>query len=134
MPSIIQEFIHRLFNNKKQPSDTPIPEVEDPFPKEAEGYAAIISQYIPYFNRLSEQEKQRFIKRVYYFKFSKQFHFVGLEEKPEMSILISAAAIQLTFGLPKYKLSYFRDIYVVADAYTIPQYPELYIGDVSQKG
>jgi hypothetical protein len=34
-----------------------------------------------------------------------------------MPVLISAVAIQLTMGLDKYMLNYFKDIYVLKDDY-----------------
>src|SRR5215216_5915933 len=63
-----------------------------------------ISKYISYYNKLPDAGKLRFLKRVYYFKNSKHFHYVDLEEKPEMPVMLSAAAVQLTFGLRSYLL------------------------------
>ncbi len=48
--------------------------------------------------------------------------------------MISAAAVQITFGLNKYLLSYFRDIFIVSDAYHLPGAKENYIGHVSPHG
>jgi MtfA peptidase len=134
MASIIHKIVRRLFRKVKPLSAEILPAEEVLLLKEVEGYAAIISACIPYFNQLTSKEKERFIKRVYFFKSCKSFHYIGLEEKPEMAVLISAAAVQLTFGLRKYRLTYFKDINVLADAYAIPDYPGLYIGHVSPEG
>ena len=84
--------------------------VSDVDPSIRKEYAEIISRHIPYFNELVEAEKQLFLKRAFNFRVSKKFHFIGMTEKPEIPILVSAAAVQITFGLNKYLLSYFRDI------------------------
>ncbi|NJO24740.1 MAG: zinc-dependent peptidase, partial [Bacteroidia bacterium] len=97
-------------------------------------YNEIISGHLPYFNGLTEEEKLRFIKRVYRFHHAKHFHFVGLAEQKEGPVLISAVAIQISFGLRKYMLSYFKDIYITADAYHLHGASELYVGHVSPKG
>lgn len=96
-------------------------------------YAGWIGAHIPYFNRLEPQEKERFIRRVFYFKHRKQFHFHGVEARPEIPVLVSAAAVQLTFGLRRYQLPYFRHIYIVADAYPLHNMPGLYVGHVGKR-
>src|SRR5688572_2087494 len=67
-------------------------------------YEKIISQYFQYFNELDITDKQRFLLRVYHFKKGKKFHYIGLEPAIEIPILISAAAVQITFGLRKYRM------------------------------
>ena len=81
-----------------------------------------------------EHEKRRFITRVYHFKSAKNFTCHGLEANQEIPVLISAAAVQLTFGLRKYKLTYFENIVVTSDAYSIPDFNAPVIGHVSPKG
>ena len=51
-----------------------------------------------------------------------------------MPILISAVAIQLTFGLDKYMLNYFNDIYVLKDDYHYGFYSRPFMGHVDQSG
>lgn len=133
MSSLIRRAV-RLF---AKPVKRPSPRIKAPthaMLEEIKGYAPLISAYIPYYNLLSDQEKIRFNKRVYFFKASKKFLGLGLDVKPDMAILISAAAVQLTFGLRRYELSYFTNIYVVPDAYPIEEYPGLYIGHVEPGG
>jgi hypothetical protein len=51
-----------------------------------------------------------------------------------MPILISAVAIQLTFGLDKFMLNYFNDIYVLKDDYHYGFYSRPFMGHVDQSG
>ncbi|MEJ0105339.1 MAG: hypothetical protein WDO19_23500 [Bacteroidota bacterium] len=51
-----------------------------------------------------------------------------------MPVLISAAAVQLTYGLRNYLLPFFKDIYITADAYSTKAANDLYIGHVSPDG
>ena len=72
-------------------------------------YSSIISSYIPYFNELSDTGKKRFLERTIHFRNLKKFNYVGMEEKKEVPILISAAAVQITFGFDKYELPFFKN-------------------------
>ena len=42
-------------------------------------YSFIIGSLFSYFNYLAPEGKKRFIQRVYHFKSSKKFHFIGME-------------------------------------------------------
>jgi len=97
-------------------------------------YSFVIGSLLSYFNELPEESKQRFVKRVYEFRRSKKFHFIGLENNEDTAILVSASAIQVTFGLKNYMMSYFKDIYILADAYHMDNEDELYIGHVAPDG
>ncbi|MGC4037112.1 MAG: zinc-dependent peptidase [Chitinophagaceae bacterium] len=97
-------------------------------------YRDTISQFIYYYTQLPDAGKLRFLKRVHYFKRDKRFHYVGIEEQPEMPVLISAAAVQLTFGLRKYLLPFFKDFYITPDAYSSPEEKQLYLGHVAPDG
>ncbi|HEV8287342.1 MAG TPA: zinc-dependent peptidase [Chitinophagaceae bacterium] len=97
-------------------------------------YSSIISQYISYFNELPDTGKKRFLERTAHFRSLKQFNYIGMEEKKEIPILISAAAIQITYGLEKYELPFFRNIYVTPDAYQKTGEREIFIGHVSPDG
>ena len=100
----------------------------------ADHYAAVISRVISYFNQLNETNKQKFLNRAYNFKNSKSFHFHGLDRVEEVEILISAAAIQVSFGLKNYLLPFFKDIHVLSDAYQAIDSNETYIGHVAPNG
>jgi Mlc titration factor MtfA (ptsG expression regulator) len=97
-------------------------------------YAGIISQYISYFNELPDAGKQRFLERTIHFKNIKNFTFIGMQELKEAPILISAAAIQITYGLEKCELPFFKNIYVAPDAYLRTGETEIYVGHVSPEG
>lgn len=126
----------KIFKNilKKKPvfsEPDPVSDMDLSVKKE---YSDRISQQLPYFNELMEAEKQLFLKRTYTFCTSKKFHYVGMTEKPEIPILVSAAAVQITFGLKKYLLPYFRDIFILPEAYHLKGAGEKYIGHVSPHG
>jgi Mlc titration factor MtfA (ptsG expression regulator) len=97
-------------------------------------YSFVIGSLFSYFNDLPAESKLKFVKRVHQFKASKKFHLIGLEQNEDIAILVSASAIQVTFGLKNYMMSYFKDIYVLADAYHMDNDEELYIGHVAPDG
>jgi Mlc titration factor MtfA (ptsG expression regulator) len=97
-------------------------------------YSFVIGSLFTYFNDLSQDQKLRFVKRVYQFKSTKKFHFIGLENNNDTAILVSSSAVQVTFGLKNYLLSHFKDIYILADAYHMDDDEELYIGHVAPEG
>lgn len=132
----MSSFFNKLFkklsaSNKDQPLN--LAEIELPSDT-ANGYAAIISRVIPYFNRLNESNRQKFLKRVYNFKNQKSFHFHGSDRAEEVEILICAAAIQVSFGLTNYLLPFFKDIHILSDAYQAIDSNETYIGHVAPNG
>src|SRR5690242_15536683 len=73
--------------------------VKEMYENKHKTYDAILQEYIPYYRKLSAAEKDRFLKRALIFKALKHFEFVEMQEEEHMSLLISASAIQLTFGL-----------------------------------
>lgn len=97
-------------------------------------YSFLIGSVFSYFNDLPAESKRKFVTRVYQFKNQKRFHFIGLEKNDDTAILVSSSAVQVTFGLKNYQLSYFKDIYILADAYHMDSDNELYIGHVAPDG
>jgi Mlc titration factor MtfA (ptsG expression regulator) len=97
-------------------------------------YSAIIGQYIPYFNELTEPVKKRFLERTVHFRGIKEFNYIGMQEKKEIPVLISAAAVQITLGLDKYELPFFKHIYVTPDVYQETGRQEIFVGHVSPEG
>ena len=71
----------------------------------------------PYYRKLPEKLKRRFLQRTYAFMESKDFHYVELLKEDRIPFLISAVAVQITFGLNNYLLDYFKDIYVMRTNY-----------------
>ena len=128
-------FFQRIFRRKGSSNNAfaPVPELMIP-PELAHDYSAIINRVLPYYSKLNATHRQRFLKRVYNFRKMKSFHFRGLEPREEIMILISAAGVQVSFGLKNYQLSFFTDIYVLSDAYMALNAKEQYIGHVSPTG
>lgn len=129
-------FFNKLFKNlsaSNQDRTLNFAEIELPSGSE-NNYTAIISSVIPYFNQLNESNRQKFLKRVYNFKNQKSFHFHGFDHTEEVEILISAAAIQVSFGLKNYLLPFFKDIHILSDAYQAIDSNETYIGHVAPNG
>src|SRR3974390_2386180 len=134
----MRSFLRRLntfFHNNAQaplPDTYPVePQISD---LEYKNYSLTIGSLFTYFNELPDELKRLFVQRVHHFKSSKKFHFIGLENNEDTSTLVSASAVQVTFGLKNYLLSHFKDIYVLADAYHMDDDEELYIGHVAPEG
>src|ERR1700748_3705870 len=73
----------------------------------------LLARYNPYYRRLSGEGRDRFLKRVLVFMEYKKFEYIDIQGEERMPLLISAAAVQLTFGLESFLLAYFRTIYIV---------------------
>src|SRR5579863_5221887 len=97
-------------------------------------YHAVVSRYVKYYNRLGLEEQRKFLFRTYLFRNTKHFHYIEVEESAEMPILISAVAVQLSFGLEKFMLNYFDDIFVLRDDYHYGFYSRPFMGHVDQTG
>lgn len=97
-------------------------------------YSFVIGSVFSYFNELPHELKWRFVERTHHFRRQKKFHYIGLENNDDTAILVSASAVQITFGLKNYLLTYFKDIYILADAYHMDNDDELYIGHVAPDG
>ena len=124
-------FFQRFFSRKAGG----LPGTELTIPPELErNYGLIIERVLPYYSMLNDTNRRRFLKRVYNFRMSKSFHFNGLEPREEIMILISAAAVQVTFGLKQYRFPFFTDIYIHSDAYRDSNSNVPYIGHVSPSG
>lgn len=103
------------------------------FEQQYDYYFRIVSE-IRYFRRLSAGEQQKFLFRTYLFHQQKKFHYVDVQERPEMPVLISAVAVQLTMGLERFSLSYFKDIYVLQHDYHYGDYSLPFMGHVDNSG
>jgi hypothetical protein len=97
-------------------------------------YHSVVSRYFKYYNRLGLAEQRKFLFRTYLFRKARRFHYIEVRESPEMPILISAAAVQLTFGLDAFMLNYFNDVFVLKDDYHYGFYSRPFMGHVDQTG
>lgn len=120
VPSLVEKFI--LYHKQKN------------YTSQKDFYRNLISLHIPYFHRLDEEQQNKFLFRAYLFHKSKKFHYVGVQPKPEMPVLISAVAAQLTLGLEKFTLNYFRNIYVLEHDYHYGDYALPFVGHVDGTG
>jgi Mlc titration factor MtfA (ptsG expression regulator) len=97
-------------------------------------YGDILSRYNPYYKSLDKGGRDRFLRRVLVFMEYKEFEYIDLEPEERMPLLISAAAIQLTYGLENYLLDYFSTIYILKDNYRYGLYTMPFEGHVSEEG
>ncbi len=97
-------------------------------------YHSIVSKYIRFYNKLGLEDQRKFLFRTFLFKKARKFHYIEVKESAEMPILISAVAVQLTFGLDKFMLNYFNDIFVLKDDYHYGFYSRPFMGHVDQSG
>ncbi|MGB3777728.1 MAG: zinc-dependent peptidase [Tunicatimonas sp.] len=78
---------------------------------------AVLRQHFAYYQRLSPDQQQEFERRVIRFVRKKQFIGRGMEVALPMQVLVAAAAVQLTFGLPELVLQHFKRILIYPDNY-----------------
>lgn len=78
---------------------------------------SICSKYNSYYSNLSGEMKDTFITRLKKFLPTKTFYICSNQGYKEMPVLISAAAIQITFGLDEYLLPYFENIVIHPQEY-----------------
>lgn len=77
----------------------------------------ILIKHFPYYSSLSYDNKEIFISRLKKFISEKVFKIHHTTGYKEMPILISAAAIQLTFGLKSYLLPHFEFIHIYPEEF-----------------
>lgn len=97
-------------------------------------YHSVVSRYFRFYNQLGLEDQRKFLFRTFLFKKARKFHYIEVKESAEMPILISAVAVQLTFGLDKFMLNYFNDIFVLKDDYHYGFYSRPFMGHVDQSG
>lgn len=73
----------------------------------------------PYYSSLSPLERERFLGRTVEFMWNKQFNFHSMEPDEQAAVLISGAAVQLTFGLKNFLIRFFPKINVIKSAYSV---------------
>lgn len=94
----------------------------------------ILYKYSAYYKVLPLPEKKGFERRVQRFIYSKKFiSRSSLPVSEEMKVLISASAIQLTFGLPGIYLSNFDKILIYPDSYYSHITKKYHLGEVNPR-
>jgi Mlc titration factor MtfA (ptsG expression regulator) len=104
------------------------------FTARQDSFNAVLSRFNPYYRSLSASARERFLRRVLLFMEAKKFEYIDLEPEETMPLLISAAAVQLTFGLDHFRLDYFRTIHILKDKYRFGLYNMPFEGHVSEDG
>jgi Mlc titration factor MtfA (ptsG expression regulator) len=99
-----------------------------------EDFDNTLSHYNPYYKSLDKPGRNRFLRRVLVFMEFKNFEYIDLEPGESMPLLISAAAVQLTYGLRNFQLDYFKNIYILKDNYRYGPYKTPFEGHVSEDG
>jgi MtfA peptidase len=97
-------------------------------------YDSWLSRYNPYYKSLSTDNKNHFLRRTAEFMQAKEFRFHSMVEEEYIPVLISGAAVQMTFGMRNYLMDYFPVIHVVRKEYTLDVDKETYYGHVSRNG
>lgn len=90
-----------------------------------------LNQHFYYYRNLSTSEQQRFTKRVY--TFEKKIIICDSNKKPtskQYNYLISATAVQLTFGLSKITFNHFTHIILHPTPYLYHANKPLFVGHV----
>jgi Mlc titration factor MtfA (ptsG expression regulator) len=77
----------------------------------------VCKKYNPYYHKLNTDKQLVFIERVQDFIHSKDFYICSPKGYKEMPILISASAVQITFGLKDFLLPYFSNIIIHPEEY-----------------
>lgn len=97
-------------------------------------FDVLLARYNPYYRSLSDNGRDRFLHRVLLFMEAKKFEYIDIEPEESMPLLVSAAAVQLTFGLEHFRLDYFRTIHILKDKYRYGLYNMPFEGHVSEDG
>lgn len=85
----------------------------------------ILQQHMSWFGRLGLEGQSKFITRVHRFMRYRKFEGIrGQRLTPEMPVLLSASAVQLTFGLTDYKLKFLKTVRIAPE----PVYSRMFKG------
>lgn len=91
----------------------------------------VLIKHFPFFNNLLHPDQDKFIARLKRFIRTKIFVIHDIKGYREMPILISASAIQLTFGLQKFLLPHFSIIQIYPQEFILMEPMRILIGNVS---
>jgi Mlc titration factor MtfA (ptsG expression regulator) len=96
---------------------------------------AELEKFYPYYNTLNTNDKKKFIQRTATFIASKKFvprQDIFLSQ--HIVILISACAVQITFGLNEYAIEHFEYILIYPDIYNSPMTGKQHKGETNLSG
>ncbi len=93
---------------------------------------SILTKRFPYFNSLDPTQKKKFLERLVSFMRTKAFKTHDVKGFKEMPVLISATAVQFSFGLEEYLLPYFEFIHFYPEEFVHTNSPTGFLeGNVS---
>lgn len=96
---------------------------------------AVLQKHLSYYRALSEKGKIRFVSRTLAFMKDKDFQGANdLEVTEEMKILVSASAVQLTFGMEKFLLSNYHTIILTPSPFYTNRHKERFKGLTTGSG
>jgi Mlc titration factor MtfA (ptsG expression regulator) len=90
----------------------------------------ILSRSNHYYNALGADLQKAFLRRVRAFMRTKTFIIKDEEAFREMPVLVSAAAVQVTFGLQHYRFPFYKYIRLYPEAYSAAHTFHLLAGNV----
>ncbi len=91
----------------------------------------VLLKHFPYFGQLIHPDQDKFIARIKKFIRSKIFVIHDVKGYREMPIMLSAAAVQLTFGLNKFLMPHFTIIQIYPQEFIGMEPMRILIGNVS---
>ena len=95
----------------------------------------VLNKDFVFYKKLTPTAKKEFLGRVKYFYHSKNFiPKEGVVIKDRLKILISASAAQLTFGLPRLRLPYFKEILIYPSSYLNRRTGRKEMGEIIAQG
>jgi hypothetical protein len=94
----------------------------------------ILFSKFAYYKKLDAADRQKFLKRTAKFILNKEFRAMKMELTEEMMVLISASAIQLTFGLDEYLLDHFNRIFIYPREFSSRTSKQLHKGETNLAG
>ena len=99
-----------------------------------EAFDHSLQKHNRFYRHLSTPGKKRFMQRTVEFMRSKEFKYYELDNDENIALLVSAAAIQISFGLDTYLLDYFKTIHILKTDYHYGNYNTAFMGHVNSSG
>ncbi len=91
----------------------------------------VIQHFFPYYKQLNDEEKLRFEQRVNLFNVDMEFLTKEFEEvPPDVMVLISSTAIQLTFGLYDFMMEDWEKVVLYRQAFHTPRFQYFHTGEI----
>ena len=103
-------------------------------PKLPEGLVKMFMARMPFFQKLSGEDKTKFCHRVALYMEANEFIPKGMEEMPpDIKAVIAATVAQLTFRHEDYLLNKFEHIIVYPHPFPSPQYKEWHASEIFEE-